>query len=203
MKENLEKFFADKKAEADKSLDLWEAAVMLPGIETAQGQGVLFEVRSSKLKWQPGDICFPGGRRDKIDASPKDTARREVSEELQIPLNDVKVYGPLEYFYTYSGPVLYPFVGTIKDSSKINANKDEVSELFTISLATLVDMKPRETEMTIASKPQEDFPFDLVPYYSKEWYKRRNYKLYFYEYEDKVIWGMTARVLHNFIEKIK
>lgn len=36
--------------------------LLLPGPE---GPEVLFEVRSKRLDWQPGDICFPGGRREK------------------------------------------------------------------------------------------------------------------------------------------
>ena len=35
--------------------------LLLPGRE---GPELLFEVRSSRLGWQPGDICFPGGRRE-------------------------------------------------------------------------------------------------------------------------------------------
>jgi len=27
--------------------------------------------------------------------------------------------------------------------------------------------------------------------------------VYFYEYQDYVIWGITARILHHFLKKIK
>ncbi|MBS5335852.1 MAG: CoA pyrophosphatase, partial [Firmicutes bacterium] len=37
-------------------------SVAIPLIETDKGLSMLFEIRSSKLKTQPGDICFPGGR---------------------------------------------------------------------------------------------------------------------------------------------
>ena len=38
------------------------SAVVIPLIEKDKGYEVLFEVRSDKLKRQPGEICFPGGR---------------------------------------------------------------------------------------------------------------------------------------------
>ena len=49
---------------AERELKLWDAAVMLPLVETSEGLSILFQVRSMKLNWQPGDICFPGGRRE-------------------------------------------------------------------------------------------------------------------------------------------
>ena len=35
--------------------------VTIPLVVTEKGLCLMFEVRSSKLKHQPGDICFPGG----------------------------------------------------------------------------------------------------------------------------------------------
>lgn len=45
-------------------------AVLVPVIHKDGEEHLVFEVRSSKLDWQPGEICFPGGRIDKTDASP-------------------------------------------------------------------------------------------------------------------------------------
>ena len=38
-----------------------KSAVLIPIVETEEGESLLYEVRSPKLKWQPGDISFPGG----------------------------------------------------------------------------------------------------------------------------------------------
>ena len=38
------------------------ASVLLLLLPGRKGPELLFEVRSSRLGWQPGDICFPGGR---------------------------------------------------------------------------------------------------------------------------------------------
>ena len=39
-----------------------DCAVLIPLVERADGLHLLFEQRSSKMKTQPGDVCFPGGR---------------------------------------------------------------------------------------------------------------------------------------------
>ena len=41
-----------------------EFSVLIPLVEVNGETHVLFEVRSSKLRSQPGDICFPGGKID-------------------------------------------------------------------------------------------------------------------------------------------
>jgi len=197
------KFAHIKQARPDKALGMWEAAVLLTLVDTAQGLSVLFEVRSSQLAWQPGDICFPGGRVESMDVSPLATAQRETCEELHLALEQVEVIAPLPYFYTQSGIVLYPYLGAIADLSKVQEDKAEVAELFTIPLSVLFTLKPRQSAVTIASRPQEDFPYELVPSYQKNWRQLRVYQMYFYTYENKVIWGMTARVLHNFLEQLK
>ena len=64
------------------------AAVILPLIEINNEIHLLFEVRSKKMKSQPGDICFPGGKIEENE-SPKSAALREASEELN--LNNIKI----------------------------------------------------------------------------------------------------------------
>ena len=46
----------------DKLDRLWEAAVLLPLVQTDKGIAVLFEERAYSLRRQPGEICFPGGK---------------------------------------------------------------------------------------------------------------------------------------------
>lgn len=45
------------------------SAVMIPLIKKNDGYHILFEVRSNKLSQQPGEICFPGGRREHDETS--------------------------------------------------------------------------------------------------------------------------------------
>ena len=75
----------DQRQRVDRTLRLWESAVLLPLRWTRHGWEILFEVRAATMKWQPGDICFPGGHREETDASFCATALRETREELGIP----------------------------------------------------------------------------------------------------------------------
>jgi coenzyme A diphosphatase NUDT7 len=48
-----------KKSHLAKQPHQWDAAVLLPLVEVQGEPAFLFEKRSSRLSWQPGDICFP------------------------------------------------------------------------------------------------------------------------------------------------
>lgn len=195
----IEKRLAGRTPELDRGDNLWDAAVLLPLVKTPDGVAVLFEVRAAKLGWQPGDVCFPGGRAEGGDESFKAAALRETCEELGLTARDVVIVGGLNYLVTHMGPVIHPYVGYIKDLGRINFNRDEVDEVFTVPLKFLLNNPPREANMELANKAGEDFPFDLLPRQPHDWRRRKGYKVYFYEYGGHVIWGLTARILHGFL----
>lgn len=190
-----------REPEPDRDDNLWDAAVLLPLVNTPDGISVLFEVRAAKLGWQPGDVCFPGGRAECSDDSFAATALRETCEELGLDADDVQLTGGLNYLVTHMGTIIHPYVGCIKDINKIKFNKDEVDEIFTVPLAFLLNNPPRVAHMELANKAGDDFPFDLLPRQPREWRKRKGYSVYFYEYGGHVIWGLTARILHGFLNR--
>ena len=53
--------------------------------------------------------------------------------------------------------------------------------------------------MQLADRPGEDFPFELVPQRQRSWRMNKSYYVYFYRWQDKVIWGLTARMLYAFL----
>ncbi len=185
----------------DRDDNLWDAAVLLPLVDTPEGIAVLFEVRAAKLGWQPGDVCFPGGRAECTDGSFEVTALRETCEELGLAKEQVGIIGGLNYLVTHMGPVIHPFVGYIGDISGIVFNKDEVDEVFTVPLKHLLQHQPRIAHMELANKAGSDFPFDLLPRQPHEWNKRKGYHVYIYEYGGHVIWGLTARILYGFLNR--
>ena len=186
----------------DKLDRLWEAAVLLPLVQTEAGIAVLFEERSHSLRWQPGQICFPGGKVECADANNFEvTALRETCEELGLTPEDITICGELDALVTHMGPIIHPFVGLIKDTSKISFNPSEVECVFTVPLKTLLAMTPRRCSMELADHPGEDFPFDLVPDRMRGWRKHKQYYVYFYECGEHVIWGLTARMLHAFLHR--
>lgn len=183
--------------------DLFPAAVLVPLILEDNEPAVLFEVRSSHLAWQPGEICFPGGRIEKSDASALMAAVRETKEELALSSGEVKILGPLKPIISPIGVSLYPYVGYISPLRSIVPNKDEVAEIFTVPLRFLLENKPIAAQMEMGTRPLHDFPFSLVAGYSKEWMVRKSYQVLFYQYKKYVIWGLTAQVLQGFLEIYK
>lgn len=183
--------------------EYFSAAVLVPLVIQDGQLSVLFEMRSTQLSWQPGEICFPGGRIEKDDASSLVAAVRETQEELSLSATTIKVLGPLVEIISPIGVRLHPYVGYLTPEQPISPNKDEVAEIFTVPLQFLIENPPIIGHMEMGTRPLGDFPFDLVAGYSEEWRARKTYQVLFYKYGKYVIWGLTAQVLQQFLEIFK
>ena len=194
---------ARRAAGIDRADRPTEAAVLLPLVDKDGKLGVLFEVRSKSLSWQPGEVCFPGGKKEKNDCSLQDTAVRETCEELNLTPEDMVICGQLDFLVTNFGPIVYPYVGNIGDLAKVKPSCAEVSEVFVVPLMELMKQNPRKVHMELANRATDDFPFDLLPKHPRGWLQRKGYDVYFYEYEGHVIWGLTAGILYSFMRRLK
>lgn len=190
-----------RPAGIDKLDRLWEAAVLLPLVQTDEGIAVLFEERSHNLRRQPGEICFPGGKVECTDANFAAAAVRETCEELGLHAQNIILCGELDSLVTHMGPIIHPFVGLLDDISQITFSASEVECVFTVPLKELLTITPRRCSMELADHPGEDFPFELVPNRMRGWRKHKEYYVYFYEYKGRVIWGLTARILYAFLRR--
>ncbi len=178
-------------------------AVLLPIIEKNQEPHILFEVRSHQLRRQPGEICFPGGRKEPRDKDERDTAVRETAEELGISADSITNIIPLDYLVTPFGRIIYPFAGIISPEAEIKPNQGEVAEVFSVPLSFLEKAKPEIYRVDCKMIPENDFPFQHISGGKNYQWSTRSIKEYFYFYEDKVIWGLTARILTHFLEILK
>lgn len=178
-------------------------SVLLPIVEKNGESHLLFEVRSLKLRRQPGEICFPGGRIDKTDKNEQFTAIRETTEELGIEPAKIENVAPLDFLVNPFGTIVYPFVGTLSKDVEINPNKAEVEEVFAVPLSYLMETKPDIYHIRFNLEPEKGFPFDKIPGGENYNWQERKMEEHFYYYEDKVIWGLTARILTHFLDIIK
>src|SRR5699024_12677995 len=89
--------------------------------------------RSMKLRSQPGDICFPGGRLDSGDASLKACAIRETEEEIGIHKNQINHIISLDYIVSETR-IIHPFAEELDSLDDIDINQSEVSKVFTVPI---------------------------------------------------------------------
>ncbi|MDO4177838.1 MAG: CoA pyrophosphatase [Phascolarctobacterium sp.] len=195
--------FNKRPAGIDMFDSLWTAAVLLPLVMKEDGPHILFEVRAKNLRRQPGEICFPGGKHECKDESYEITCVRETCEELGIEPEDIEVLGEQDSLVTYRGPVIHVFVGVIKHPEKINASPSEVDEIFTVPLKFFLETEPRVGLVDLLDEPQVGYPYELVPARYVGQRKLGTYKVYFYEYAGRVIWGLTARFIYGFLRRHK
>ncbi|TWT27106.1 CoA pyrophosphatase [Planomicrobium sp. CPCC 101110] len=185
------------------SEDFSKYAILLPLIEKEGDIHILFEIRSHKLRRQPGEICFPGGRIDAQDKSERDTALRETTEELGIKREDIFDVFPLDYIVSPFGMMVYTYAGFIDPAVQFKPNPPEVDSLFTVPLAFFLEIKPKIYRINFDVQPEESFPYNLIAGGENYNWRTRTLDEYFYIYEDKVIWGLTARILSHFVEIIR
>ncbi|WP_088008136.1 NUDIX hydrolase [Indiicoccus explosivorum] len=201
------KKFLDRVKEHTPSVlgheDFAKYAVLLPLIEKNGETHVVFEVRSYSLRRQPGEICFPGGRIDRADEDAKETALRETEEELGISPAEISDVHSLDYLVSPFGMMVYAFAGEISAEAELELNKAEVDHVFTVPLSFFFSTPPKVYRIGFSVQPEPDFPFDLITGGEEYDWRTRHMEEYFYSYGDKVIWGLTARILAHFISVVK
>ena len=198
--ERLGKLLQSRGCEIENETDYLRSAVLVPLVRREGRLGVLFEVRSTALTWQPGDICFPGGRIELDDAGSEAAAVRETREELSLPDSAIEVIGPLNSMVSPIGVMIHPYAAFINNFDLIRPNHGEVSEVFVAPLDYLLAVEPLTAHMEVATRPLADFPLNLLPpSYARDWKRRTPYPVLFYQYGGHVIWGLTARVLYGFL----
>lgn len=178
-------------------------SVFIPLIKVDGKTHLLYEKRAISLRNQPGEISFPGGRIE-VGESPREAAIRETCEELLLKKNEIEIYSESDYLINPYSAIIYSFIGEIKkDFDKIKPSKDEVDEAFLVPLDFFFENKPKAYLNRLEYERAADFPYDLIPNGKNYKFKSGQEETLFYQYEDKIIWGFTAKITKNFIDKIK
>lgn len=190
-------------------------AVLIPLIYIDNEFHFLFEKRSAHIR-QGGEICFPGGEHDENDDSDfRKTAIRETVEELGINKNDIEIAGELGILIGGSGAIIHAFIGELKlkDLNSYNIDYTEVEKIFTIPVSFFQNNPPDVFYVRLESHP---YYFDekgekiiLLPVdelklparYANPWGIRKR-KVLVYKTGEDVVWGMTANLIHEFLNKL-
>ncbi|MFH1485607.1 MAG: CoA pyrophosphatase [Chloroflexota bacterium] len=159
------------------------AAVLIPLFKKDGCLHILFTKRTETVARHKGQISFPGGACNPEDPSLLATALRETFEEVGIREEDVDVLGSLDDIVTSTNFLVSPFVGAIPCPYEFKVCAEEVSELIEVPLRALTDGINVRQEFEIRGGL-------LFP-------------VHFYHYEGYVIWGVTARLLTQFVELLR
>jgi NTP pyrophosphohydrolases including oxidative damage repair enzymes len=176
-----------------------KSSVVIPLISEQDTWSILLEVRSSQLKRQPGDVCFPGGRSEKIDATLRETAIRETCEELGVAKESIQIIGRMATCIASSDLFIYPFVGVLDPDAGIKPNASEVAETFTIPLPWLMKQMPERYTLSFSADKNQDFPFDRIISGRNYPFRAQTVVEPFFEYKERTVWGLTARILEHFV----
>ncbi len=178
--------------------------VLIPFVKTDEKWHLLFEMRSSKLRRQPGEICFPGGRLE-VNESADQAAIRETCEELGISEKDITLIGPMDFMVTAFGDYLRPYVAILEvdDIANMPFNRQEVGSVFTVPVAHFIENAPDYHYVKNQISADDDFPYHRIGREKRYNWRGRDYSVLFYQYQDKVIWGMTAKIVERLCYYLK
>ena len=195
MKRDYYSFLKNRKPEIIGETVLHQSAVAIVLPEGTEEDEILFEVRSDKIKDQPGDICLPGGGVEPGE-TPREAVIREMKEELLVCQEQIEVVAPVSIFVTGSLEI-HVFLCRLKDY-RDTFDTDEVAEVFRVPAAFFEQTRPEIHEVFWNPDMGKSFPYDKI--YGGRHYAWREHKnqVRFYEYAGRVIWGITARIMDYF-----
>lgn len=161
---------------------LREAAVLVPVINANSEPELILTKRASHLKHHPGQIAFPGGKRDKEDLSLVGTALREAREEIGLLSENVDVIGQIPPHETVTGFMMTPVLAVVKQEFLPSPEEGEVAEVFRVPLSHVLDIERYQVQSR-SWRGVERFYYTVPcgPYY---------------------IWGATARILRRMADGV-
>jgi 8-oxo-dGTP pyrophosphatase MutT (NUDIX family) len=157
-----------------------EAAVIVPVVTRDERPHLLFTKRADHLPDHPGEMSFPGGKREASDADLNQTALREGKEEVCLNPVDVSCIGRLDDIQTVTRFAVRPFVARIPDRQYTPCDS-EVAEVATLPVESLTQRENYVSE-------HRDHP------------ERGSIRLHFFTVNGYTVWGATARILVQFLE---
>jgi 8-oxo-dGTP pyrophosphatase MutT (NUDIX family) len=157
------------------------AAVLIPVIDRPEPT-ILLTQRTTGLTSHAGQIAFPGGKLDSVDASPLAAALREAEEEVGLDRGFVHPIGYLDVYMTTLGFRIVPTLARVDPDFELRLSPAEVHDAFEVPLRFL--MQPGNYQIR-----------------RREW-RGMMRSTYAIPFGDRDIWGVTAGILRNLYERI-
>jgi 8-oxo-dGTP pyrophosphatase MutT (NUDIX family) len=196
--------------------EFFNSAVIIPLIYLNDEYHFLFEKRAANIR-QGGEICFPGGEYDPtLDKNFSDTAIRETIEELGIEMNKIKVLGVLDTLIGPMGVTVDSCIATldIKNIAELEIDKTEVEKVFFIPVSYFQNNPPDEYNVQLMVHPHytdekgntvhllPSKELELPERYNQPWRAGKR-KIFVYKLNEGVLWGLTAALVRETLNKLK
>ena len=151
-----------------------EAGVLVALTSEAQPRVILGR-RAMHLTLHPGEVAFPGGKREAGDATPWATALRETMEEVGLPAQDIDPLGELAPLVTRSRFEVYPCIARVPAQLELVVDPGEFDSVFMPLLQTFADPQLFRLESM--------------------WDGERTRRVPHYQLGEDNVWGVTAAIL--------
>ncbi|WP_086932768.1 NUDIX hydrolase [Agarilytica rhodophyticola] len=145
-------------------------------------ESLLLTQRAEHLSIHGGEVAFPGGKWEPDDQSLLDTALRESHEEVGLEPSRVQIIDELPANYTRGGMCVSPYVGRVDSTSGLEINLGELQSMFWVPLDFFFEDTRIRTDI-----------FEL---------EGREYWSPAYDWMGYTIWGFTARVIVEVINRV-
>jgi 8-oxo-dGTP pyrophosphatase MutT (NUDIX family) len=159
------------------------ASVLVGLVPRSDGLHVLLTKRTEQLRQHGGQISFPGGRMETLDANPFAAALRESYEEIALQADKVSLLGYLEPLITITGYRVFPVVALIEPDYQARPDGTEVAELFEAPLQLFLDQANEQ-------------PFEIE-------FRGKMRQLIGFDWQQHRIWGATASMLLNLRQRLQ
>jgi 8-oxo-dGTP pyrophosphatase MutT (NUDIX family) len=181
MEQRLQQALANREIERIQDARRELSAVLLPLYRKGNDCYLVFTKRTQQVKDHKGQISFPGGVYQETDGTLVNTALRECAEEIGLAPEGVRILGELDDIITLtSNYIVSPFVAVIPYPHEFRVSQQEIEEIIEVPVLALLDKSGlREEVEVVEGKPEV---------------------MRYYNYRGRVIWGATARILHQFLE---
>jgi 8-oxo-dGTP pyrophosphatase MutT (NUDIX family) len=156
-----------------------ESAVVVPILDR-DGPHLLFTKRAEHLSNHPGQMSFPGGRREPTDTDLQATATREAHEEVCLGHEELSFVGRLDDIRTVTNFSVRPFAARVPDRS-YEPCEHEVAAVAILPIADLTDLDNYHGEY-------RDHPH------------HGRIRVHYFYVDGFTVWGATARILVQFLE---
>jgi 8-oxo-dGTP pyrophosphatase MutT (NUDIX family) len=158
-----------------------EAAVLIPVFEADGEPHFLLTRRTEEVETHKGQISFPGGMRENGEEL-QQTAIRETFEEVGIESNQIELLGRFHDYLSINTYRVVTYAGMLRQPFAAIPHPAEVAEVLLVPFRIFQDPALMRTQ--------------------KMYRLGRFMNVYYYSYGSYTIWGLTARIIKDFLEEL-